>query len=145
MRTETDFVLATLETGFAHTLHHGFPTFTLVDEAGHATESDTLFGILMTAAEGTIILLGDHMQLPPTVMSAKHAQKAYHAVSSRDFGQPRGFRRQCYISKTAWPLLSANGLVSVSTKASSKRRTQYPALPSKQCRLDMERQHCIAQ
>ena len=71
MSTEADYLLATLETGFAHTLHNGFSAFTLIDEAGQATEVDTLYGILMTAAEGTIVLLGDHMQLPPTVMSRK--------------------------------------------------------------------------
>ena len=69
MSTEADYLLATLAAGFAHTLHHGFSTFTLIDEAGQATEIDTLFGIRVTAAEGTIVLLGDHMQLPPTVMS----------------------------------------------------------------------------
>ena len=39
MSTEADYLLATLEAGFAHTLHNGFSAVTLIDEAGQATEN----------------------------------------------------------------------------------------------------------
>ena len=41
----------------------------LIDEAAQAIEPETLIAILRLAEEGTVILIGDHRQLPPTTHS----------------------------------------------------------------------------
>ena len=41
----------------------------LIDEAAQATEPETLVAIVRLSAEGTVILIGDHNQLPPTTHS----------------------------------------------------------------------------
>ena len=41
----------------------------LVDEAGQATEPMTIIPFLLANADTHIVLIGDHMQLTPTVLS----------------------------------------------------------------------------
>ena len=41
----------------------------LIDEAAQATEPETLVAIVRLSEEGTVILIGDHNQLPPTTHS----------------------------------------------------------------------------
>ena len=41
----------------------------VVDEAGQATEPESMLGLIRCSQYGRIILIGDHMQLPPYVES----------------------------------------------------------------------------
>ena len=42
-------------------------SFILVDEAGQATEPETIVGLCQAEWGARVVCIGDHMQLPPTV------------------------------------------------------------------------------
>ena len=47
------------------------PTVILVDEAAQSTEPMTVIPLQFADADTHVILMGDHMQLPPTVLSSR--------------------------------------------------------------------------
>ena len=64
-------VFGTLE--MASTLSHSdvpplLADLVVIDEAGQATEPLCLIPMTLLAEEGHVALVGDHMQLPPTVL-----------------------------------------------------------------------------
>ena len=69
------------------------PGFFLLDEVGQGTEPQTLIPISHAAPGARVVMIGDHKQLPPTVLSDEAAFNGLQTSLFQRLCETPGFKR----------------------------------------------------